>query len=92
VEFGVLVFVGLLIFGAVSSWLEGSDLTDEDKAEIRRQHIQERHAQRMLDIQAEHQKKQKKSALWHSVGGTAAKVGVGLLVKGLTGHKHHHRH
>lgn len=91
-EFVGFLVVGFIVFCAVASWLEESNLSDEEKAERRRQRQEERHARRMLEIQAEHEKKQRKSALWHGVGGTVAKAGVGLLVKGITGSKHHHRH
>ena len=91
-EFLGLLVIGCIAFGFVSAWLEENGLSDEEKAVRRQLRQKEQHARRMLEIQAEHDKKQKKSALWHGVGGTVTKIGIGLLVKGITGSKHRHRH
>ncbi|MEZ6098150.1 MAG: hypothetical protein R3E01_04190 [Pirellulaceae bacterium] len=87
-----LLIVGFIVGSVIASFFEDSGLSEEDKAERRRDMLKELHARRMLEIQAEHEKKQKSSDMWHTVGGTAAKIGVGLLISGITGGKHRHRH
>lgn len=86
-----------------SWWMEESNLTDEEREERRREKrereqaaymagVEEARLKRQLEIQAEHERKQRKASLLGGLGGTAAKVGVSLAIKALTGANHNHRH
>lgn len=101
------VWFWVLLFAIGAAWfamwfLEQSSLTDSEREARRRDKrerdqaaymsgVEEARLQRQLEIQAEHERKQRKASLLGNIGGTAAKVGISLAVKALTGANHRHR-
>lgn len=78
-------FVALAIWG----WIDSeSKMTDEDKAERRRQRREYAHQRQMAELQVEAQKKARSNAIKGQVVGTAAKIALGAMFGGRTHHRH----
>lgn len=77
-------FVALIIWGAIE---HESNMTDEEKADRRRQRNEYRHKQRLIEMELEAQKKARSGAIKGQVAGTVAKVALAAFLGGNTRHR-----
>lgn len=84
---GTFIFicvVGLIIWGAIA---QESNMTDEERADRRRQRNEYRHKQRLIEMELEAQKKARSGAIKGQVAGTVAKVALAAFLGGNTRHR-----
>lgn len=77
--FIVVCLVALIIGAFVAN---ESNMTDEEKAERRRQRNEYRHQKQLIEMELEAQKKARSSAIKGQVAGTVAKVALAAFLGG----------